>query len=51
VTKPLDGHQGKGITSDITTYETLMSGFDAAKEFSNTVIVEKHIKGDDYRFW
>jgi len=50
VTKPLDGHQGNGITSDITQFDTLVKGFRIAKEFSNSVIVEKHIKGEDFRF-
>ncbi|MCW3077747.1 MAG: hypothetical protein JWO32_2356 [Bacteroidetes bacterium] len=50
VTKPLNGHQGKGITSDITKFETLVAGFKDAQKHSRTVIVEKHIKGDDYRF-
>jgi cyanophycin synthetase len=50
VIKPLDGHQGKGITSDITEYETLFAAFKLAKQFSNSVIIEKHIKGNDYRF-
>lgn len=50
VTKPLDGHQGQGITSDITNSQTLLKGFRAAKEFSRHVIVERHIKGNDYRF-
>jgi cyanophycin synthetase len=50
VTKPLDGHQGNGITSDITQFDTLIRGFRGAKAFSNSVIVEKHIKGADFRF-
>lgn len=50
VIKPLDGHQGKGITSDITEYETLFAAFKLAKQHSNSIIVEKHIKGNDYRF-
>lgn len=50
VIKPLNGHQGKGITSDITEYETLYAAFRLAKQHSDSVIVEKHIKGNDYRF-
>ncbi|MBA3665061.1 MAG: cyanophycin synthetase [Bacteroidetes bacterium] len=50
VTKPLDGHQGKCITTDITKFETLQEGFKIAKSYSRSVIVEKYIKGNDYRF-
>lgn len=50
VTKPLDGHQGKCITTDITKLSTLKHGFNLAKTYSRRVIVEQHIKGDDYRF-
>lgn len=50
VTKPLNGHQGKCITTDITQRQTLYDGFHLAKSYSRKVIVEKYIKGDDYRF-
>jgi cyanophycin synthetase len=50
VTKPLNGHQGKCITTDITKYETLVEGFRIAKAYSRRVIVEQFIKGYDYRF-
>lgn len=49
VVKPLDGHQGKGITGNITELWELQEAFARAKEHSRSVIVEKHIKGDDYR--
>lgn len=50
VTKPLDGHKGKGITSNITLFDTLVNGFHEAQKISKPVIVEKHIQGNDYRF-
>jgi cyanophycin synthetase len=50
VTKPLDGHQGKCITTHITKYSTLKQGFNVAKTYPRRVIVEQHITGDDYRF-
>jgi cyanophycin synthetase len=50
VTKPLNGHQGKCITTDITTEKTLREGFKIAQEYSRKVIVERHISGSDYRF-
>jgi cyanophycin synthetase len=49
VVKPLDGHQGKGITANITKQWELEEAFGRAQEHSRQVIVEKYIKGDDYR--
>src|SRR5690606_14951674 len=49
VTKPIGGNHGRGITVNIQTYEEALTGFRAAKEVSNTVIVEKYISGYDYR--
>lgn len=50
VTKPLNGHHGKCITTDITRFETLEEGFRLAQTYSPYVIIEKFIKGSDYRF-
>lgn len=49
VIKPINGNHGRGITTDVTTWETALEGFHAAKRVSNSVIVEKFITGDDYR--
>ena len=49
VTKPVDGNHGRGITVDINTWEEALEGFHAAKKVSNLIIVERFIKGDDYR--
>lgn len=49
VIKPLDGNQGRGISINITSYEQAMEGFKIAKEISDTVIIEKYIRGFDYR--
>jgi cyanophycin synthetase len=49
VIKPVDGNHGRGITVDINTYEEALKGFNAAKEVSKRVIVEKYITGEDYR--
>jgi len=49
VTKPLNGNQGKNVTCGITTFEELLTGFQAASQKSDSVIVEKEIKGNDYR--
>ncbi|MFL5763535.1 MAG: cyanophycin synthetase [Bacteroidia bacterium] len=50
VAKPLDGHQGIGITSNITNFEDLKAAFIEAQRFSETVIIEKYISGSDFRF-
>lgn len=49
VIKPIDGNHGRGITVDITNYETALEAFRIAKEVSSRVIVEKYITGEDYR--
>ena len=47
--KPIDGNHGRGITADITTWKTAEKAFKEAQQVSKTVIVERHIIGDDYR--
>ena len=47
--KPLDSNHGKGITANITTLEEARKAFQSAKEFSNSVIVEKSLIGSDFR--
>ncbi len=49
VVKPVNGNHGRGITADITRWETAQEAFREAKKVSAAVIVEKHIVGDDYR--
>jgi len=49
VTKPYNRNQGKGVTINIKNYDEAQSGFEAAKAFSDRVIVEEFIPGDDYR--
>ncbi len=49
VIKPLDANHGKGITINITDEETAEAAYDAAKEFSRVVLVERFLKGSDYR--
>ncbi|MFM6984394.1 MAG: cyanophycin synthetase [Chitinophagaceae bacterium] len=49
VTKPINGNHGKGATTNITNWEDLKIGFDAAKHYSRSVIVEKFITGYDHR--
>jgi cyanophycin synthetase len=51
VIKPIDGNHGRGITVDIQNYEDALQAFHHAKESSKSgaIIVEKFIKGEDYR--
>ncbi|HYC58026.1 MAG TPA: cyanophycin synthetase [Thermoanaerobaculia bacterium] len=47
--KPLDASQGRGIMTNITNEHELRAAFADAKQHRETVLVEKHIAGDDYR--
>lgn len=49
VIKPLDGCQGKGITTQINNYKDALSAFRLAKQISKELICEKCITGSDYR--
>jgi cyanophycin synthetase len=49
VIKPLNGNQGKGATTNITSLHEAFAAFRHAKAFSEKVIVEKFIQGNDYR--
>lgn len=49
VIKPLDGHHGKGITLNINCWEQAEIAYDAAKQESKGVIVERYYTGRDHR--
>lgn len=49
VIKPINGNHGRGITTNILNWEDALVAFEAAKNVSRSVIVEKYITGDDYR--
>lgn len=49
VVKPISGNHGRGVTTNIKTYESLILAFNKAREISNTVVVEEHLEGNDYR--
>jgi len=49
VIKPIDGNHGKGNTTNINSWEQAIKAFEAAKEYSRSVIVEKFITGYDFR--
>ncbi|MCA1246645.1 cyanophycin synthetase [Massilia sp. MS-15] len=47
--KPLDGNQGKGVTTNCVTQEQVARAFAHARKYGRHVIVEQHIEGRDYR--
>lgn len=49
VTKPLDGNHGRGITIDIRTWEEAEAGYEAARQVSRAIIVERYYVGRDHR--
>jgi cyanophycin synthetase len=49
VFKPLDGNHGRGISTNITTYEDAVAAYEHAAKISRRVIVEKFITGFDFR--
>lgn len=49
VVKPISGNHGRGITTDVNSWEDALIAFEAAKKVSRSVIVEKYIVGEDYR--
>lgn len=50
VIKPIDGNHGRGITTNISSIEQALTAFDIAKTISERVVVERYLRGDDYRF-
>ncbi|MFN8309580.1 MAG: cyanophycin synthetase [Chitinophagales bacterium] len=50
VLKPLDGNHGRGITTNILNETQALQAFQRANQIADLVIVEKFIRGDDYRF-
>lgn len=49
VVKPVGGNHGRGISVNVRTYEAALEAFNAAKQVSPAVIIEKYIVGEDYR--
>lgn len=49
VIKPMDGHQGKGVSLNITTPAEVSEAFQIAQEYSHDVLVEEQLTGRDYR--
>lgn len=49
VIKPLDGNHGRGITIDIRNWDEAEAAYDAAREVSRSIIVERYYMGRDHR--
>jgi cyanophycin synthetase len=49
VIKPLDGNHGRGITININCWEHAEEAYDAARDVSRGVIVERFYQGRDHR--
>ncbi|NHZ96007.1 cyanophycin synthetase [Massilia sp. CCM 8734] len=47
--KPLDGNQGKGVTTECGDADSVRVAFDFARQYGRRVIVERFIAGRDYR--
>ena len=49
VTKPLDVSHGRGVSIRLTTADEVRRGFEAAAEYTRSVLVETFLAGKDYR--
>lgn len=49
VVKPQSAEGGKGVAALLDSEAEVEKAFNAAKKFSNSVLVEKHFAGNDYR--
>jgi cyanophycin synthetase len=49
VIKPVNGNQGRGVTTDVATFEQAEKAFGFASTISERVIVERYIPGYDFR--
>jgi cyanophycin synthetase len=49
VFKPLDGNHGRGISTNINTYEDAVYAYEHAAKISRRVIVERFVTGYDFR--
>ena len=49
VVKPMDGHQGKGVSLNLTTAGQVTEAFQIARNYSHDVLVEEQLSGRDYR--
>ncbi|HRY06103.1 MAG TPA: cyanophycin synthetase [Hyphomicrobiaceae bacterium] len=49
VVKPRDGNQGKGVIVNVETREQLLAAYAAASEYSNELLIERYMPGQDFR--
>ncbi|MCX7920775.1 MAG: cyanophycin synthetase [Clostridia bacterium] len=49
VVKPFDGNQGKGVALNIRDEAQVRSAYKEAIKYSKAVVIERYIKGKDYR--
>lgn len=49
VLKPFNGNQGKGVQLDLQSEQDVRNAFKEAVKYGSGIIVENHIKGNDYR--
>lgn len=49
IIKPVNGNQGRGVTTNITTHDQAVKALEMASAISKRVIVERFISGFDYR--
>jgi cyanophycin synthetase len=49
VTKPLDVSHGRGVSINLTNAEQVRWGFDVARQYTSSVLVETFLPGRDYR--
>ncbi len=49
VVKPLDANHGRGITTNVNDADELEAAYHAARVHHGTVVVERHLVGDDHR--
>mgnify|MGYP000040916630 CR=1 FL=1 len=47
--KPLDGNQGKGVTTQCATPEEVATAYAFARDYGRRIIVERFVEGRDYR--
>jgi cyanophycin synthetase len=50
VVKPKNGNQGRGVSVNLASKETVCAAFSTAKAEDKVVLVERYIPGQDYRF-
>ncbi|MFO7792865.1 MAG: cyanophycin synthetase [Candidatus Saliniplasma sp.] len=50
IIKPVDGNHGGGVIGDIMSKKEVEEAFEITRQYSDTLLVEEHILGDDFRF-